>query len=147
MIVVADDKGQNSNVHVQNDNSIQQGTEGPFENLKDILDTETGLGYCMNDKDFYREMLVEYIKSDRRADLEGSLEKNDIESYRIAIHSLKSTSLTIGAVRLSEEAKAIESACKEGDVDFVKSQHKKCMLDYKTILDKLSEYLASEKEI
>ena len=147
MIVVADDKGQNSNVHVQNDNSIQQGTEGPFENLKDILDTETGLGYCMNDKDFYREMLVEYIKSDRRADLEGSLEKNDIESYRIAIHSLKSSSLTIGAVRLSEEAKAIESACKEGDVDFVKSQHKKCMLDYKTILDKLSEYLASEKEI
>jgi HPt (histidine-containing phosphotransfer) domain-containing protein len=55
------------------------------------------------------------------------------------MHSLKSTSLTIGAVRLSETAKAIEGACKEGNMDFVREQHEKCMTDYKTILDKLSK--------
>ena len=56
---------------------------------------------------------------------------------------LKSTSLTIGAVALSETAKTIEIACKEGNVDFVRSQHEKCMADYKTVLEKLSNYLAA----
>ena len=113
--------------------------------LSDIVDAATGLGYCMNDKGFYREMLAEYVKNDRRADLENAFAKSDFESYRINMHSLKSTSLTIGAVGLSETAKAIEAACKEGNIDFVRSQHEKCMADYKMILEKLSNYLATEE--
>ena len=111
--------------------------------LTSVLDVATGLGYCMNDRLFYREMLSEYVKNDRRADLEESLAKGDFESYRIVIHSLKSTSLTIGAVKLSDAAKAIESACKEGNVEFVRKQHEACMADYKIILDKISEHLAA----
>jgi hypothetical protein len=53
--------------------------------------------------------------------------------------------LTFGAVGLSETAKAIEAACKEGNIDFVRSQHEKCMADYKMILEKLSNYLATEE--
>lgn len=113
------------------------------DDLSGVLDTATGLGYCMNDKGFYREMLVEYVKNDRLADLESSFAKGDFEDYRINMHSLKSTSLTIGAVALSETAKTIEIACKEGNVDFVRSQHEKCMADYKTVLEKLSNYLAA----
>lgn len=111
--------------------------------LTSVLDVATGLGYCMNDRLFYREMLSEYVKNDRRADLEESLAKGDFESYRIVIHSLKSTSLTIGAVKLSDAAKAIESACKEGNVEFVRKQHEACMANYKIILDKISEHLAA----
>lgn len=113
------------------------------DDLSGVLDTATGLGYCMNDKGFYREMLVEYVKNDRLADLESSFAKGDFENYRINMHSLKSTSLTIGAVALSETAKTIEIACKEGNVDFVRSQHEKCMADYKTVLEKLSNYLVA----
>lgn len=113
------------------------------DDLSGVLDTATGLGYCMNDKGFYREMLVEYVKNDRLADLESSFAKGDFEDYRINMHSLKSTSLTIGAVALSETAKTIEIACKEGNVDFVRSQHEKCMADYKTVLEKLSNYLVA----
>lgn len=111
--------------------------------LSEFLNTETGLGYCMNDESFYREMLAEYVKNDRRDELEKSLASNDLECYRITIHSLKSTSLTIGAVALSESAKALETACKEGNVDYVRAQHEKCMTDYKLILEKLSSYLAA----
>ena len=111
--------------------------------LSEILDVATGLGYCMNDKAFYREMLTEYVKNDHSADLEKFYEKNDLENYRIVIHSLKSTSLTIGAVKLSAAAKALESACKEGNVDFIRGQHKDCLSDYKMTLEKLSQYLAS----
>lgn len=118
-------------------------TSHSVDDLSEVLDTATGLGYCMNDKGFYREMLVEYVKNDRLADLESSFAKGDFENYRINMHSLKSTSLTIGAVALSETAKTIEIACKEGNVDFVRSQHEKCMADYKTVLEKLSNYLAA----
>ena len=111
--------------------------------LSEFLDTVTGLGYCMNDESFYREMLAEYVKNDRREDLEKFLANNDLDHYRITIHSLKSTSLTIGAVALSEMAKALETACKEGNVDYVRAQHEKCMADYKSILEKLSNYLAA----
>lgn len=110
--------------------------------LSEILDVATGLGYCMNDKKFYHEMLLEYVKNDRRSDLEKTFSRSDFDHYRIVIHSLKSTSLTIGAVKLSEMSKALENACKEGNFDFVREQHEICMADYKKILDKLSEYLA-----
>ena len=75
--------------------------------------------------------------------MEKFLANGDLDNYRITIHSLKSTSLTIGAVALSNAAKALEMACKEGDIDFVRNQHAKCMADYKLILEKLSDYLAT----
>ena len=132
-----DDKADSS-VTTEVKNSAPE--KGPLmASLSEILDTATGMGYCMNDEAFYLEMLAEYVKNDRCAELETCFEKSDFENYRIAMHSLKSTSLTIGAVRLSETAKAIEGACKEGNMDFVREQHEKCMADYKTILDKLSK--------
>ena len=75
---------------------------------------------------------------------ESAFEKGDFDNYRINMHSLKSTSLTIGAAALSETAKAIEGACKEGNLDFVRSQHEKCMTAYKHVLNKVSDYLAAE---
>ena len=120
-----------------------EGTSQSMGELSEVLDVATGLGYCMNDKSFYREMLAEYIQNDHSADLENFFKKNDFGNYQILIHSLKSTSITIGAVKLSASAKALETACKEGNVDFVRKQHEKCMADYKLVLEKLSNYLAT----
>ena len=129
---------------VTSDKAIaQERKDTSMGELSNILDTATGLGYCMNDKSFYLEMLAEYIKNNHIASLENYLAKGDFENYRITIHSLKSTSLTIGAVKVSEEAKALETACKEGDISFIQNQHKICMADYKVVLDNLATYLAS----
>jgi hypothetical protein len=38
-------------------------------------------------------------------------------------------------------AKALESACKEGNIEYVREQHEKCMDAYKMVLDKLSKFL------
>ena len=128
---------------------VENKKEKPAENsqavnsLSDVLDTATGLGYCMNDMSFYREMLAEYVKNDHRSELEKTFANEDFDNYRIAMHSLKSTSLTIGAVALSNEAKSIEGACKEGNIEFIRRQHEKCMESYKEVLEKLSQYLAS----
>lgn len=100
------------------------------------LDIQTGLSYCMN-KEFYEEMLKEYVKADKTAKIEQFFEAADWDNYRITIHSLKSTSLTIGAVSLSEEAKALEMAAKNGDVGYIMSHNQAVMEKYKGLLEKV----------
>ena len=69
------------------------------------LNTAVGMKYCMNDIDFYVQMLGEFVQ--------GSDE----------IHSLKSSSETIGAQKLSDSAKALEDAAKEGSTDFISAHN------------------------
>lgn len=102
--------------------------------LTDMLDMATGLAYCMNDKKFYKEMLDEYVKSEKTAELKEYFEKGDLEYYRITVHAVKSTSLTIGAIKVYEDAKALEMACKEGNLDFVKQNHEAFMEEYKSLV-------------
>jgi CheY-like chemotaxis protein len=102
--------------------------------LSDFLDTATGLAYCMNDKKFYKEMLDEYVKSEKIAELKEYFENGDLEYYRITVHAVKSTSLTIGASKVSEDAKALELACKENNLNFVKQNHEAFMEEYKSLI-------------
>ena len=102
--------------------------------LSDYLDTATGLAYCMNDRNFYKEMLDEYVKSEKTVELKEYFEKGDFEYYRITVHAIKSTSLTIGATKVSEDAKALEMACKEGNLDFVKQNHELFMEEYRSLI-------------
>ena len=87
--------------------------------------TAIGMKYCMNDVAFYIETLNEFVQSsnDRIEKLEKSLAGNDMDKYRIAAHSLKSASMTIGAEKLSESAKALEKAAKTKNTDFVSANH------------------------
>lgn len=102
--------------------------------LTDMLDMATGLAYCMNDKMFYKEMLDEYVKSEKTAELKEYFEKGDLEYYRITVHAVKSTSLTIGASKVYEDAKALELACKENNLNFVKQNHEAFMEEYKSLI-------------
>ena len=102
--------------------------------LSDFLDEATGLAYCMNDQNFYKEMLGEYVNGDKTTELVEFFDKEDFEYYRITVHAVKSTSLTIGAIKVSEDAKALEMACKEGDFDFVKKNHEAFIQKYTALI-------------
>ena len=102
--------------------------------LSDFLDEATGLAYCMNDQKFYKEMLGEYVSADKTEELMEAFSKEDFEYYRITVHAVKSTSLTIGAIKVSEDAKALEMACKEGDFDFVKKNHEAFIQKYTALI-------------
>ena len=52
---------------------------------------------------------------------------------------MKSTSLNIGAVELSEHAKALELAAKEGNYGYIRENHKKVFDEYSEMLDKIKE--------
>ncbi len=104
------------------------------------LDIQTGLSYCM-DKEFYEEMLKEYTQADKVAQMEQFFDARDWENYRTIVHALKSTSLTIGAISLSEEAKELEMAAKAGDESYIISHHQAVMEKYINLLGRLQKIL------
>lgn len=111
----------------------------PERSLFDILDKEVGLQYCCGSEEFYREMLESYLKSNRLDEIRKQYSDEDWENYRISVHALKSTSLSIGATVLSEAAKGLEFAAKEGRFDEIKANHVAVMEDYEQLLFLLRE--------
>ena len=91
------------------------------------MNPSMGMKYCMNDIEFYTEMLCDFVSgmNDRREKLEHSFANGDIDSYRIAVHSLKSVSKTIGADKLSSFAYELETAAKNNDSAFIEREHTK----------------------
>ncbi|MCR4903577.1 MAG: DegV family EDD domain-containing protein [Butyrivibrio sp.] len=110
-----------------------------IEKLKKIpeIDTQTGLKYCIDDEDFYIQVIKSYIENDKTELLNKALEEEDIENYKTYVHALKSTSLNIGAKELSAMAKESENACKENDFDSVKQKHGPLMEKYKKLMEAL----------
>lgn len=117
---------------------VSSGKEEKGENVmsEKMIDKSVGMSYCMDDEEFYKEMLATYIEesAEKKKVLSEALEAGDARNYAIAVHALKSTSRTIGAVHLAESALASETAAKEGSMDFVKEHHDALMAEYDSVL-------------
>lgn len=89
------------------------------------INTEQGLKHTSNKTEFYLELLGDYCKAqpDKLKALQDVLEKEDWYNYRILIHSLKSTSRTIGATEVAKSAEKLEEAASVGDGVYVKRRH------------------------
>ena len=103
------------------------------------IDEETGLKYCMGNRDLYKKILDKYAEVTKISDLESSYAAADWEAYRIAAHSVKSTSLNIGAVKLSEHAKEMEYAARDGDTELIKNRHEPFLEEYRSVINAIKE--------
>ncbi|MBP3568070.1 MAG: response regulator [Lachnospiraceae bacterium] len=112
----------------------------------DFLDTETGMAYCCDNEDFYKEMLRTFVANEKREDIKAFYEVRDWENYRILVHALKSTALSIGATALSEQAKQLELAAKEENHYYIDSHHTEAMREYRKILLGIEEALTEKTE-
>ena len=63
----------------------------------------------------------------------------DWEDYAIKVHALKSTSLTIGAEKLSEHAKALEKAGKAGDEEYIRKNHSELLQLYEEVCESIAK--------
>ena len=112
-----------------------------------FLDVEAAMEYCCNDEEFYREMLETYTESSKLEELNEKYQREDWENYRILVHALKSTSLSIGAAELSEQAKKLEMAAKEGDTAYIREYHEAAMQQYGELLRKIREVLEEKTDL
>ena len=93
-----------------------------LDRLKKLgFDTAAGLRYSGNDSHFYKNLLVMFAKTSQRKifNIESALKADDMSSYRTLTHALKSSSKMIGADKLSELAKVLEEAAKNGDAAYI----------------------------
>ena len=107
----------------------------------EFLDQEVALEYCAGDEEIYREVIEGYLEEDRREELAKYYAAEDLPNYRIVVHAIKSTSLTIGAIELSEKAKALEYAAADGDLQFIKENNDELTAMYTDIINKITQAL------
>ncbi len=103
------------------------GDSGTFlEKLaRDGFNVQLGMEYCSDEEEFYREMLQMFAEQypQKRDEIVSLYEASAWDDYAIKVHALKSTSLTIGAERLSECARMLEAAGKKADAEYIAQNH------------------------
>lgn len=99
-----------------------------------------GLDYCNGEEEFYLEMLQMFHDQveKKSAELTALYEAANWKDYAIKIHALKSTSLTIGAEELSKQAKALEQAGKEENVEYIHEHHPLVLQMYHEVCESIT---------
>lgn len=80
----------------------------------------------------YVQILGMYLESaeENVADLNKFFDEGDIEEYCVRIHSVKSSSYTVGADALGDAAKKLEEAAGRGDADYIAEHHDAFLDEY-----------------
>ena len=115
---------------------------------QDVIAKKTGLKYCGSEQ-VYLEVLASF-----REDAEDSIEKlskylkdNDPKNYEIKVHSIKSNSKAIGATELSELARELEDAAKNGDMDRIRDKHEELIHQYMRVREVLEKVFGRQLRI
>jgi len=126
---------------------IPEAAAGPFKILEEAgIDTEKGKTNCGGDETFYRSILLEYLKSapEKKTDLTKFLEDGDLKNYEILIHSLKSSSATIGAEVPARLARELEAKAGKGDQEYLRSHHGSFVVEYDKVLDAIGKVVTED---
>lgn len=73
-------------------------------------------------------------------------EEGNVRKYRIKVHSMKSTAALIGADSLSESAKELEKAAKEGNLAFIKDNTIEFLEEWRSYKKRLSVLMNDEEK-
>ncbi len=112
-----------------------------FAEICPDINLETGLKYCMDSKSFLIQMFTTYTDDKRAEKIQAAYDSADWKNYEILVHALKSTSLSIGAESLSEQAKALELAAKDNKFDKIREEHGDLIAVYQKVCAEIKKWL------
>lgn len=94
-------------------------------------------------KDAFLSVLKIYYDSyeAKSGEIQSFYENQDWDNYIIKVHALKSSSRLVGALKLGEDAEALEMAGNGKDLDYIRSHHDNMMNEYRTIKEALTPEL------
>ena len=115
---------------------------GTVQSENGLVDWKMGKAFCMDDEEFYREMLQTFLDSPSATELIRFYEESDFENYRIKVHAMKSNLANIGAMTASDMAKQLELALKnDNNVSYVQAHHEEFMAVYENVVSEVRTYI------
>lgn len=113
-----------------------------------MFDPDKGLMYTGGSMEAYREILELYVKkgAEKREYIDELFEKKDWKNYIIEVHALKSTSMSIGAVKLSGLAKELEAAGKAQSYRTIEKKNATLSRLYGEVIDIIRDYLGEDSQ-
>ena len=132
VIIENDPESKTENEVIENDSQVSLQEKYPELNI------DLGLKYCVEDEEFYQEMIKEYASADKSSMLKECLEAENYNDFMTYVHAVKSTSLSIGAEHISEMAKLLEKAAKESDILYIHSNFNEFLAEYESLIKKIN---------
>lgn len=116
--------------------------ENPAEKL---INTAMGLAYSCDSEEMYRELLSMFVDTwqEKKTQIEEAYQAEDWKNYTVYVHALKSSSLSLGAEKLSDLAKQHEMAGKERNLLFIQEQETTLLDLFEKTVSEAQNYLNS----
>ncbi len=113
-----------------------------------VMDLTLGLSFTGDNIENYLDIVDIYAQSGRAklTVLNRLKEAQDWKGYTIEVHAIKSSSLSVGAQKLSLFAKLLEERGKAGDVDVLEVSHKELVKEYTAVIEACEELCQLNQE-
>lgn len=108
------------------------------------IDQAIGVEYCADSREMYLEILQDYCSESRKSKslLEECMKKQDWKNFAVYVHSVKSSSKTIGAVDFSDEALKLEMAAKEGNIKIIQKEWPEFCVHFEQVIREAEQIAA-----
>lgn len=133
-----------------NDTSDSSGSSlSGLENKLMGIDVAMGISNCGGKfEDYLKILKITYDYGEKQLnELKEAFETKDYETYIIKIHSIKSTSLNIGATGISAMARSQEEEGRAGNYAYIDKHMQEFQDDYRTLLQTIKSLLIEHKII
>ncbi len=102
-------------------------------NMSDI-DIPSAIANCGSKEGFLSVLDVFMQTAEAKADeIQKFYDDEDFENYTIKVHALKSSARIIGAIKLSDMAKDLEAAGRNGDIAYIREHHDALLRQYRLV--------------
>lgn len=114
-----------------------------LENALEGVEVQTGINNCGGSlEDYLKVLKIAWDYGERQLEELKILQKQqNYEDYTIKVHSMKSTAMNMGAIELSDKAKAQEMAGRKGDYAYIDEHVEAFIQEYQALLEKIEEVL------
>lgn len=113
----------------------------------DGVDMKSAMQYYSGDAQGFADLLeLYYIDGKRKTGLLRELAASDMLNYQIEVHGLKSASANIGAMDVSEMARAQENAAAQGDRALIDEKLPVLLAEYETLLTNIGQFLEQRRQ-
>ena len=111
------------------------------------IDMDTAMRYFTGDEAGFVELLeLYYMDGQRKTELLKELADTDLSGYRTEVHGLKSAAANIGAMEVSNLARAQENAAAQGDTDFIAQQFPRLLEAHQALLARIGQFLEQRRQ-